>query len=188
MPHAGDERGRGSGGRTTDLAPVSPVLLDEPLEYLLAYHLRQRCLCAALRRIASVGRIDHALSQCIATRLGLELAQHHEDEDRDFFPAVLRRSLPEDDLAPIIAQLTEDHRRSSLLAGLIAEELALSTPETTLVLDAGSTAIMRAYAERETRHLAIENAIVMVIARKRLKLDDLRGISRRMKTRRGVST
>lgn len=187
MAHISDEGDRCFGARATDLAPVPSILLDDPLEYLLAYHLRQRCLCAALRRIASVGRVDYALAHCVATLLGKELAQHHEDEDQDLFPAVMRRALPEDDLAPIIAQLTEDHRRSNPLASFITEELGLCTPETTLELDTGSTAIMTAYAERENRHLAIENAIVMVIARKRLKPEDLKGISRRMKTRRGVS-
>ena len=62
MANDSDETDRCFGARASDLAAAPPVSLDDPLEYLLAYHLRQRCICTALRRIASVGRVDHALA------------------------------------------------------------------------------------------------------------------------------
>jgi hypothetical protein len=45
---------------------------------------------------------------------------------------------------------------------------------------------MKAYAASEHRHLAMENSIVMAIARIRLKSADLAAISQAMKQRRGV--
>ena len=44
------------------------------------------------------------------------------------------------------------------------------------------------FVDHEQRHLAVEAAIVMVIARKRLKRSDLQAMSRSMKFRRGYQT
>jgi len=45
---------------------------------------------------------------------------------------------------------------------------------------------MQAYAASEMRHLALENGVVLALARIRLTRPDLKAISRSMKLRRGV--
>ena len=57
-------------------------------------------------------------------------------------------------------------------------------------LDTGKAVLLEliaAYALGELRHLAIENAVVLALARIRLKRPDLKAISRSMKARRGMT-
>lgn len=47
--------------------------------------------------------------------------------------------------------------------------------------------MLKAFAVSVNRHLAIENSLVLAIARVRLSAKDLAAISRGMKARRGVA-
>lgn len=174
----------GQSGASFGMASSPPALIEEPLDFFLAEHMRQRCLCAELRRVASLGSIDRDTAAMIVEQLTHAQPLHHRDEEYDLFPAVLRRSQPEDNLAPIIDRLCADHSASQRLARDIAE--ALSAPEGCAPLDDRLCEAITSYADAENRHLALENAIVLVIARKRLKPTDLQIISRHMKRRRGV--
>lgn len=174
-------------GDTTLLGPPPLALLREPLEFFLAEHLRQRCLCAALRRIAADRRADRSLMVAISDVLRIDLPLHHMDEEQDLFPALLRRGRPEDDLGAIIRELGEDHRRFQVVADMIASRLSVLAQDEAPGLDPIFCGTLKLYADEESRHLAIENAIVMVIARKRLKTEDLIHISRNMKARRGAA-
>lgn len=168
-----------------DSASLPPALIEKPLDFLLGEHMRQRCLCAELRHIASVASVDRDRAAVIVEHLTRAQALHHRDEEHDLFPAVLRRSLPEDNLAPIIERLLRDHSTSSRLAHEIAAALSAHIGDDER-LDDQLCVLLKSYADAESRHLAIENAIVMVIARKRLRSADLQLISRRMKRRREV--
>lgn len=186
MTRAGWDSHLSSGVGHCNLGPPPLALLDVPLEYLLAEHMRQRCMCAELRRAAAASRIGRAMADAIVDLLTKDIPLHHEDEERDLFPALLKRTLAEDNLGPIIAQLSQDHRSPCPLAGRLAEMLAIPALTDELELDRTCAALMQAYAEAESHHLAVENAIVMVIARKRLKPEDQTAISQGMKSRRGI--
>jgi len=168
------------------LAPPPSALLDDPLGLIDADHARQRTVCRVLRQLSLAKRIDSDLGNDIANFLVRELPLHHRDEDEDLFPLLAKRALPEDGLAPILAQLAGDHVGSCASARKIAAALSSQAGKPTAVVDRASAELARHYAESEQRHLAIENAIVMVIARKRLKAADLQAMSRSMKARRGV--
>lgn len=177
---------------TGDQAPFSPpaledipdALLDDPLAYLFADHFRYRAVCARLRQFAQSGEATVAEAREAAKFLGGEFELHHADEDEDLFPALLRRALPEDELAPILARLSADHRlaveyRRRILA-------ALARPDDAGRVRFGSR-LRRALAEfvsNEMNHLAIENGIVLAIARIRLTKSDLAAMSQSMRARR----
>jgi hemerythrin-like domain-containing protein len=171
-----------------ELAPPPLSLLDDPLGYIGADHDRQRSACRALRQLATEMEIDRRLAGAIVAFFVRDLPLHHQDEDEDLFPLLLKRSLPEDGLATLLTQLSGDHIKAAAMVVRIVETITPAGNATTININRRTAGLARDYADREHRHLAIENAIVMVIARKRLKADDLLVISRSMKARRGVPT
>jgi hemerythrin-like domain-containing protein len=175
---------------TAESAPIVEAipfhLLDTPLDYIVADHFRQRSICVALKRFAAAGHAPRRDADMVIAFLDHDLPLHHEDEDQDLFPTVRRRALPEDDLGAVLARLSEDHRLSDVMVHAIVDVLAAMPGHDPVHLDRQTRDIMKAYAASEHRHLAMENGIVMAIARIRLKSADLVAISRAMKQRRGV--
>lgn len=161
-------------------------LIDKPLDYILADHSRKRSVCGALRRFAQAGEVARIEADMVIAFLDQDLPLHHDDEDLDLFPAVRRRALPDDDLGSALARLSEDHRLSETMVETIIANLAASRSDAPVKLVRQVRELMLAYAATEHRHLAIENGIVMAIARIRLKPADIKAISQSMKLRRGV--
>jgi hypothetical protein len=170
-----------------DTAPPPFALLDEPLAYLLAEHLRQRAICAVLRRFATARVASRAEADRVTAFLTGDLRLHHEDEDLDLYPALHRRALPADGLGITLARLGEEHRQGAAMADTIVEALAARPADDTVHIDTASSEVMQAYATAEMRHLALENGVVLALARIRLTRPDLKAISRGMKQRRGVA-
>jgi len=176
-----------TGPRRELVVSLPDALLDDPLAFIDADHARQRGVCRLLRRLVDERRLERGVARVIAGLLTRDLALHHRDEDEDLFPLLRKRSLPEDDLARIVAQLSEDHLALSAAAGFVAAALSVPGVQPYVVLGRRSAGVASEYVAIGERHLAIENAIVMVIARKRLKAADLKAMSQSMKTRRGVA-
>ncbi|PTM42884.1 hemerythrin domain-containing protein [Bosea sp. 124] len=175
-----------AGTGKTFAEPVPATLLDAPLEYILVDHFRQRSLCAAMRRFAQQGRVDRAEVDAVVAYLRRDLGLHHRDEEEDLFPLLLRRALPEDDLAGALARLAEDHRQSRVMVEAIIEMLVARPGEDSVKLGRAGRKLLLDYAASEHHHLAAENGIVLAIARIRLTRGDLRTMSRSMRDRRGV--
>jgi Hemerythrin HHE cation binding domain len=161
-------------------------LIDTPLDYIFADHFRQRSICVALKCFAGNGLVPRSEADMVTAFLDRELPFHHEDEDQDLFPAVLRRALPEDDLGAVLARLSEDHRLSDGMVRAIVTALSATPGADIVKLSRSAREVMQAYAASEHRHLSIENGIVLTIARIRLRASDLKAISNAMKLRRGV--
>jgi hemerythrin-like domain-containing protein len=167
-------------------SPLPLPLLDQPLEYLFAEHLRHRSYCAMLMHFvqrreaaeADIGRMVRFLTE--------ECALHYADENEDLFPALRRRALPEDDLASALARLESDHDRLGELAEEIVDNLGKTHGVQPARFGIQARNAMRTYAASETRHLAFENAVILSIAGVRLHRNDLRAISQSMKARRGL--
>lgn len=166
--------------------PLPFALLDAPLDYVLADHFRHRTLCAALRRCSDRGATTRDEADAVIAFMENDLPLHHEDEDADLFPLLRKRASDEDDLVVALARLRDDHRKSEALAREIVDALARSRGDRTLRLDEPTRELLRAFAAGEHRHLALENGVLLAIARVRLTRGDLAGMSRRMKARRGV--
>ncbi|MFO1035329.1 MAG: hemerythrin domain-containing protein [Geminicoccaceae bacterium] len=169
------------------LDPLPLALLDRPLEFLVADHFRQRCVCAALRSFARTGEALISDAQAVAGYLHHDLPLHHRDEDEDLFPVLLRRTRAEDDLGALLTRLGADHVRAEAKVPVLIDGLTAPVLDHTLHLDQGLCATMLAYAASEHRHLALENGVVLAIARVRLDAGDLAAVAHGMKTRRGVT-
>jgi len=167
-------------------APLPFGLLDAPLAYVMAAHQRQRVTCGLLRRLAALRVVGRADADMITAFLTRDLRQHHDDEELDLYPALRRRALPEDGLGITLAQLGEEHRQGMAMADSIVETLSARPAEDPVHIDLAASEMMQAYAARELRHLALENGVVLALARIRLTRADLKAISRAMKARRGI--
>lgn len=169
------------------LPPPPPLaLIDQPLDFIQAEHLRHRACCAMLSQFAQTRQASRADADRMIAFLTADLALHYADEDEDLFPALRRRALPEDDLGAVLARLGEDHRRQLEMAEGIAASLTRNLATDTVKLDTAAIEGIQAYVASENRHLAIENAVVLTIAGVRLNRNDIKSISRAMKARRGV--
>lgn len=168
---------------TIEALPVA--LLDEPLDYLFADHYRQRCVATALRRFAETGSAARREADMVIAYLDHDLPLHHEDEDLDLFPAVRRRAHLEDDLGVVLARLGEEHRQAKPTIREIVGMLAVRLADDPVPLRRTARQTILAYARSEQRHIAIENSVVLAIARRRLVKRDLTAMSRTMKARRG---
>jgi hemerythrin-like domain-containing protein len=162
------------------------TLLDEPLDYIFAEHFRQRTVCNLLRHLAERRFATRAEADSLVAYLTHDVALHHADETDDLFPLVRRRAVPEDELGAVLARLGEDHVRcQSMIDGIVAALTARPAADP-VRLDKPARELMQAYAAAEHRHLAMENGVVLAIARVRLTPADLRKLSAGMKARRGV--
>lgn len=164
-----------------------PELLRQPLDFLFAEHFRHRQLCRILDHLAECQTLDMALMARTDDFIRYDLALHVIDEEEDLFPLLRRRCEPDDDIDRVIGRLSGDHREDAALArvvrGHLAQALSGATPIAGLV---GAAAALRQFARQERAHVALENGVVMPIARIRLTAEDQRALSRRLAARRGI--
>lgn len=166
---------------------LSAALLAQPLDYVSADHQRHRAVCATLKRFAETGRAELNDADTAASYLANDLRLHHCDEDEDLFPMLTRRAHESDRLDELLAALCDDHKWSEASVESILRLLKEPHRAGWTHYARAERAVILDYATREQRHLAVENGIVMVLARKRLKAADLVAIGSAMKWRRGLT-
>jgi|CXWL01.1.fsa_nt_gi iron-sulfur cluster repair protein YtfE (RIC family) len=169
------------------IEPAPPALLREPLEFLLAEHYRHRQMCKILEFLASTPTFEAALIATTGDFIRRDLGLHVMDEEEDLFPLLRRRCEPEDDIEDVLGRLSSDHAMDEELAravqGAFAIALEKCVPPSTLP---GAPEALLKLARQEKGHMALENAIVMPLARRRLHAADLEALSIRLAARRGV--
>jgi iron-sulfur cluster repair protein YtfE (RIC family) len=169
-----------------DIESIPEALISEPLNWLFAEHYRHRQLCKLIEGLARNGVYDEDRLTLVIDFLRHDLPLHILDEEEDLFPLLRRRAQPEDDVERILGILATDHRAdqervSNILAGL-ERARELRTPPS---FDTNLRALLTEFVGLERRHVALENAIVIPIARLRLRPEDLQSLSERLAARRG---
>lgn len=161
---------------------------DDPLEFIARDHFRQRQVCADMRRIGGQGFVTFPEAQAIAIFLEGVMPLHHQDEELDLFPRLRKRieGSSETGIEEVIDRLNADHRHSEEEAAKILGVMKSVERTQRLPIDAALAQTMTDYAASEHRHLAVENAIVLTIARRALTRRDRAAMSRSMKRRRGI--
>ncbi len=167
------------------LDPLPPGLLRQPLDYLTADHHRHRVLCRLAEALAVTPGADPDLARRVGTFISRDMATHVIDEEQDLFPLLRRRATPDDAIDAVLGRLAAEHGSGSVLAarlGRALDEAALTGRPT----DRATRLDLTEFARSEREHLALENAVVMPLARLRLTTGDLRALSLRMAARRGL--
>ncbi|HSF92921.1 MAG TPA: hemerythrin domain-containing protein [Paracoccaceae bacterium] len=168
-------------GETADLSDEK--LLDDPLAQILEVHLRQREICAKIDVIAGAETPVPADVSEVLVHMRRVLPVHVQDEEEDLFPMLRSRSEPGDEINATLDELSDEHGSSwgeakhaeTILARLAAEGG---------VPDRDEAAALIEYAAHERKHLIVENAIVLPLARGLLTADDIATLSANMRKRR----
>lgn len=157
----------------------------DPLEFMLAEHLNHRRMCRALERLAAATEFDAARITALLDFIRFDLTLHVIDEEEDFFPMLRERCLPEDDIEDVLARLSEEHAEDKSLSIRVRDVLnaCLILRKPAGAIEGGAEALL-SFARHEMRHLALENAVVVPLARRRFNAQDLNDLSRRLLARR----
>lgn len=163
------------------IEPMPVDLFDEPLEFIFAEHHRQREAALILHLIAD-GEFDRQGVTELIEFLKIDFALHVADEELAFFPILKQQCAPEDNIDVLIKKLSDEHKDDeqigdealALLRGLLKNES----------LDEDGKRRLRVFAEHIRQHLAVENAVLLPIARLRMNGDALKAFSKHLKARR----
>ncbi len=164
------------------IEPMPRELFDSPLDFLFADHHRQRQAVRILLNIAA-GAWDETGGSDLITFLERDFALHIQDEECDFVPLLRRICPPEDGIDVLAERLADEHAddRSSvqrviaiLRKRLQGEPLSRQAQES-----------IRDFAAHLRQHLAIENSVLLPIARVRMDAESLTALSKAMRNRRG---
>lgn len=177
--------------KAIEFTPIEPIPLDllrEPLVWFFAEHYRHRDVCTRLTELARSVIFDEAALREIYRFLDRDLPLHVIDEEDDLFPLLRRRCEPDDQIELVLGMLSAEHAADmsegaavkSLVGAALAEQRGLAC-----YAEAG--AAIDAFCQKQKRHIAVENAVVLPIARHRLGEDDLISLGQRLAARRGLA-
>jgi len=165
--------------------PEAAPDFSDPLGLLRACHERVLAHCAMLEAFAARlgGELDgdavqaaKAVQRYFATAAKL----HHQDEEEDLFPFLVRQSLK---LAQLVHELKQDHRRLDALWAQLESRLAW--PKNIGDVD-GFRAAAAEFIEINRRHVQRENAELLEVAQHIFSSKQLAEIGRSMAKRRNV--
>jgi len=161
--------------------------LENPLDFIAEDHMREREVCALIDRIVASASMESAELEQVLTFLEDHLPQHLADEEIDLFPLMLKRCDPEDEIDKVIDKLQSDHSHANADAPAIVA-IIQSFGKGRAKPSRSDCQQMADFAHHSRRHLILENAIILPIARARLTKEDLNTMKRHMQERRGLRT
>ncbi len=159
--------------------------LENPLDYIAEDHMREREVCALIDKMVATVQVEDGKREMMLTFLTEQLPQHLADEEIDLFPLMLKRCEPEAEIDKVIRKLESDHGHALADAPVIAALIA-ADENSALIFSDTACAQMTEFASHARRHLILENAIIMPIARSRLTKRDLEIMRLHMLERRGL--
>lgn len=169
----------------SQIEPASVALLSDPLDFFFAEHFRQRKLCNLIEQMALADRLDSLLAAEVLAFLQHDTVLHVLDEEQDLFPLMRKRCPPEDEIERVLSALTAEHAGDRHLAAIVIEGLQTALRDAqAIAAQPGLREAMVDFARNERRHLALENSVVLPLARLRLTPDDLAQLSARLLRRR----
>jgi hemerythrin-like domain-containing protein len=159
---------------------------NDPLGLLMACHQRMLAHCDTLGRIgerlASSG-VDEDVRDAarqVHRYFATAAKLHHQDEEQDFFPMLVRTSLK---IAETIHDLKQDHRR---MEALWQQLDPLLTGIDKLESPAQFTTTATEFAQLYRSHIEQENEFILSTARHLLSAQQLSKLGRAMADRRQV--
>ncbi|MCV2881564.1 hemerythrin domain-containing protein [Actibacterium sp. XHP0104] len=159
--------------------------LGDPLDFILRDHHRLREICAEIDRLAEKDHPTADEAEMVLGFLRQELPQLIDDERDDLLPLMLRRCPPEDEIGRLKDRLDWEHDIVQACLPFVVEAFE-GVWLYGRALSPDAAASMRAFTGHLRRHLIVENAVLIPLARVRLGRADLDMLSLRMLRRRGL--
>lgn len=167
------------------IEPPALALLNDPIDFFFAEHFRQRTVCNLLEVLAKAEPLDRAMADEVLSFLKHDLPLHVQDEEEDLFALLRRRCLPEDGIEQVLATLSAEHAADRAMAETIVTGLQqVLRGRASVARRTRLRRAMRDFARNERRHLALENAVMLPLARRRLADKDLTMLTVQMWWRR----
>ena len=158
---------------------------DDPLDFILYEHLRHRVMCNALDSLADAERFDAASVTRLAEFIRSDLTLHIADEEEVFFPMLRRRCLPEDEIDAALQRMNREHAEDRELSAAVRVFLLTAAPEGRAIATIpGAAAALHLFAQHQRRHMMLENAVLIPLARRRLSDEDFAVLGARLASRR----
>lgn len=174
--------------RIPHIESLPDELIHEPLNWLFAEHYRHRQLCGLVERVGLATVLLREEAEEIVAFLRHDMPLHVIDEEDDLFPLLRRRCLPEDEMGRVLGALSAEHRDDMAHAEALVAVLRRALEDGHAPgQDLETRRLFSDFANRERRHIALENAVVLPIARMRLTPQDLAALGRRLAARRGIA-
>src|SRR3546814_93554 len=148
------------------IPPVQQELLAAPLDYLFAESCRILRLCDTLDMVAAgPGRVGRLAAPAVIGFLRADFPRHLDDMEKDLLPLV-EEALFVGDMADIaLAQLSREHavdrERAKCVIAVLRPLIGGRSPNS----EQQVSALTRAFAEAQRRHVAWEEAILYPLAR-----------------------
>jgi hemerythrin-like domain-containing protein len=157
---------------------------ENPLDFIAEDHMREREVCALIDKMVSAASLHEVDFDHVLTFLQYQLPQHLADEEIDLFPMMLKRCDPEDEIEKVIEKLHSDHGQA--LADASAVVAVVQSAAASARLSDEDRQRMTDFAYHSRRHLILENAVILPIARGCLTTGDLAIMKQHMLERRGL--
>lgn len=170
---------------TTRGGKAKSGLLKNPLDFIVEDHMREREVCVLIDRLVAALPVQSDERQMMLSFLKDQLPQHLADEEIDLFPLMLKRCDPEEEIETVIGKLVADHVHAVSDAPAMAALIEAKEADTAAFSDS-ACAFMTEFSKHARRHLIVENAIILPIARAHLTKDDLITMRSHMLERRGL--
>lgn len=164
-------------------ATASDTAALNPLDAIADDHMREREICALIDQLAGGAALEETAIDQMLVFLEHALPHHLADEEIDLFPMMLARCDPEEEIETVITKLQTDHRHAFADAPAIAALIRENRTGDTVISPEDAERMTR-FAHQARRHLILENAVILPIARARLTADDLEIMKRHMRDRR----
>ena len=167
--------------------PCRRDAFDDPLDMIVADHYRIRAmlgLASILARGRASPRVREITARALLAFLRVDLDRHLADEEAHFFPMLEQRLAPSDLLDPSLRQMAVQHASMRASATLLAEEFARVAEDPAPPPSARLRRCVAEFAQAKHRHIAIENAMVLPLARARLTPRDWSVLGRGLAARR----
>ncbi|OFX00516.1 MAG: hypothetical protein A3E78_09760 [Alphaproteobacteria bacterium RIFCSPHIGHO2_12_FULL_63_12] len=188
MAAQGDNRDKGGGSIRADagdpraaIDAPTPDCTTAPLDFLFGEHLRQRQFAKVLTLIAD-GVINRKTIADAISFIKTDLALHILDEELSFFPGLRASCEADDKIDEILEILAKEHREDETGSEVLIEILQRMTAGAAPSED--ERALLRDFSDRLRHHLALENGVLLPIARTRMNAETLRAVGESMAARR----
>ncbi len=179
-------------GSETDAALLrsNPTAEDfrQPIEFIEAEHVRQVRVQEVFLQGGGLLPLGELAKQAadLLHFLVVDLTLHHADEEEGLFPILVKRSLPEDKITRVLAQLAREHELDIDLIEFVCADLEKLAAGLGLANSTRFQMNLSELFDSQRHHLQQENRIVLPLARRRLTADDLAVLGRAMAARRGL--
>ncbi len=182
----------GDDGAMSALFATPAAGFDHPIDILDGCHQRIRRHCALIGRLAehlaAEGGDDRAraAARSIVRFFETAGANHHRDEEDDLFPTLERvaPSLELNAVRDLLHRLRKDHRKLDGLWAQMRARLGEIAAGDAARIDPDAAA---AFALAYDRHIALEEAELLPLARRLLDANLVARLGERMARRRGAS-